>query len=127
MKENIVNWFELPVLNMERAKRFYEDVFEIATSVHDLGGLIMGWFPPPSDSAYGATGSLVSHEEYKPSETDGPLIYFNVPSGDMNNELSRVETAGGKVLKEKTLISEETGYMAVIIDTEGNRIALYHK
>ena len=127
MKENIVSWFEIPVLNMDRAKKFYEDVFEIAISVHDLGGLIMGWFPPPSDKAYGATGSLVLNEEYKPSVTHGPLLYFNAPSGDMKNELSRVDAAGGKVIKDKTLISEETGYMAVIIDTEGNRIALYHR
>ncbi len=65
------------------------------------------------------------HEEYKPSATDGPLIYFNSQSGDISDELTRVVGAGGKILKDKTLISEETGYMAVVLDTEGNRIALY--
>lgn len=127
MKENIVSWFEIPVLDMDRAKKFYEEVFEINITVHDLGALIMGWFPPPAENTYGATGSLVLQEEYKPSATHGPLIYFNSQSGDIGNELSRVVKAGGKIVKEKTLISEETGYMAVIIDTEGNRVALYNR
>lgn len=127
MNENIVPWFEIPVLDMERAKQFYETVFQFTISIHDLGGLIMGWFPQPKENAYGATGSLMLQEEYKPSATHGPLIYFNSTSGDISNELSRVEKAGGKILKEKTLISEETGYMALILDSEGNRIALYNR
>lgn len=125
MNENVVPWFEIPVLDMQRAQQFYETVFEFTITVHDLGALVMGWFPQPKENAYGATGSLVLNQEYKPSATDGPLIYFNSTSGDISNELSRVEAAGGKILKEKTLISEETGYMAVMLDTEGNRIALY--
>ena len=127
MNENVVPWFEIPVLDMDRAKQFYETVFQFTITVHDLGGLIMGWFPQPKENAYGATGSLVLQEEYRPSATDGPLIYFNSTSGDISNELSRVIEAGGKILKGKTLISEETGYMAVILDSEGNRIALYSK
>ena len=125
MKENVVSWFEIPVLDMDRAKAFYEEVFQFTITVHDLGNLIMGWFPQPKEGAYGTTGSLVLNKEYQPSATDGPLIYFNSQSGDISDELSRVVEAGGKILREKTLISEESGYMAVIIDTEGNRIALY--
>lgn len=127
MNENTIGWIEIPVLNMERAKSFYETVFQFVISIHDLDGLVMGWFPPPKENAYGAAGSLVLHEGYIPSETKGPLVYFNTPSGDMENELSRVENAGGTIIKSKTLISKETGYMAVILDTEGNRIALYHR
>lgn len=127
MNENTVGWFEIPVLDMDRAKAFYETVFQFQISIHDLDGLIMGWFPQPKENAYGASGSLVLHEEYIPSNQEGALIYFNTPSGDMTNELSRVESVGGKVLKDKTLISEETGYMALVLDSEGNRIALYHR
>ena len=127
MNENVVPWFEIPVVDMERAKQFYETVFDFTITVHDLGNLLMGWFPQPKENAYGATGSLVLNAEYKPSSTNGPLIYFNSTSGDISNELSRVEAAGGKILKEKTLISEETGCMALILDTEGNRIALYSR
>ena len=63
---------------------------------------------------------------YKPS-TDGVLVYFTAHSGDLANELSRVENAGGKVLQGKKQISEEYGYMALITDSEGNRVALHSR
>lgn len=128
MDVNMISWFEIPVVDMDRAKNFYETVFNVNITIHDLGGVVMGWFPPAEDNnAPGISGSLVKHEEYVPSSTDGVLIYFNSQSGDINDELSRVEAAGGKITRPKTLISEDVGYMAVITDTEGNRIALYNK
>ncbi len=128
MDVNMISWFEIPVTDMDRAKKFYEVVFQINISVHDLGGVVMGWFPPAEDnSAPGISGSLVKHEEYIPSSTDGVLVYFNSQSGDIDHELSRVEQAGGEITRPKTLISDDIGYMAVIKDTEGNRIALYNK
>jgi len=69
---------------------------------------------------------LIQYEDaYKPSETHGPLIYFSCK--DLNDELQRVEDAGGKIVQAKTQISEDIGYMALLIDTEGNRIALHSK
>lgn len=128
MDVNMISWFEIPVTNMDRAKEFYEAVFQVNISVHDLGGVVMGWFPPAeNNSAPGISGSLVKHEEYIPSSTDGVLVYFNSQSGDIDHELSRVEKAGGDIVRPKTLISDDIGYMAVIKDTEGNRIALYNK
>ena len=55
------------------------------------------------------------------------VVYFTAFSGDLANELSRVEEAGGKILQEKKQISEEHGYMALILDTEGNRIAVHSR
>jgi predicted enzyme related to lactoylglutathione lyase len=54
-------------------------------------------------------------------------VYFTAHSGDLKNELSRVEVAGGKVLQKKTPIGDEYGYMALLIDTEGNRTALHSR
>jgi predicted enzyme related to lactoylglutathione lyase len=72
-------------------------------------------------------GSLVDNQEfYKPS-TDGVLVYFTAHSGDLANELAKVETAGGKVLQQKTLITEDVGYMGLFIDSEGNRIAMHSR
>lgn len=119
---NGVGWFEIPVNDMGRAKTFYEKVFEVTISVHDLGGIIMGWFPD-APGKKGASGSLVKHETYTPSTTDGPLIYFTCP--DLNNELSRVEDAGGEIMQPKTEIGGGHGFMGLIKDTEGNRIALH--
>ncbi len=118
----MVGWFEVPVKNMERAKKFYEKVFDITIAVHELGDFIMGWFPMSPDKP-GATGSLVQHKMYTPSETHGPLIYFSCT--DVAEELGRVESAGGTVLQEKKEIGGGHGFMALIKDSEGNRIALH--
>lgn len=124
MAENVVGWFEVPVRNMERAIKFYETVLGLSLSPQDMGGVQMAWFPFAEGS--GAPGSLILDENfYRPSATDGVLIYFTCPSGDLLNELARVEGAGGKVLQGKTLIAEEYGYLAICLDTEGNRIALH--
>jgi predicted enzyme related to lactoylglutathione lyase len=79
----------------------------------------------PTEDQNGAGGALIHHAEfYKPSHTDGPLIYLNA-NPDLQNALDKVEKEGGKILIPKTEISPEYGYMAVIIDTEGNRIAFH--
>jgi len=120
----MVTWFEIPVSDMDRAKIFYETVFNIVISVQDFGGTLMGWFPF-SEGGAGASGSLIKNDAYQASGTHGALIYFG--SEDLGIELDRVELAGGKVLKIKTQISPEVGYMGVFIDSEGNRIALHSK
>lgn len=124
----MISWFEIPVNDMDRAKKFYETVFQVSISINDFGGVLMGWFPPAEENnAPGISGSLVKHRDYIPSATHGTLVYFNSRSGDIDQELSRVEAAGGVIQQPKTLISDDIGYMAVILDTEGNRIALYNK
>lgn len=122
MEHNAVGWFEIPVSDMERAKKFYDSVFDIEIGINEFGGLKMGWFPS-DHSKSGATGSLVQHEMYKPSLTDGVLIYFSCK--DLANELGRVEAVGGEIMQTKTQIGEGHGYMALMRDSEGNRIALH--
>jgi predicted enzyme related to lactoylglutathione lyase len=123
---NVIGWVEIPVENMERAIRFYEAVFEFKISRNQMGPLDMGWFPWV-DNAIGSGGSLVYHPEYYKPSQNGVLVYLTAFSGDTDNELSRVENAGGKILQPKTLISPDHGYMAIILDTEGNRIALHSR
>ncbi len=126
MKNNVVGWFEIPVENMERAITFYEKVLDLKMTRNQMGPLDMAWFPWIEDGL-GTPGSLVFHEEFYKTSTDGVLIYLTAHSGDLENELSRVEGAGGKVLQPKTKISDEYGFMALIIDSEGNRIALHSR
>ena len=126
MGKNVVGWFEIPVTNMDRAINFYESVFNLQLSRNLIGPLEMAWFPE-IENGIGSSGSLVFNKDhYKPS-LEGILIYFTAMSGNLQNELGRVEKAGGKIIKPKTLISDEIGYMAVFADTEGNRIAIHSR
>ena len=126
MKSNIVGWFEIPVADMNRAQQFYEKVFDIKIHIAQFGETVMGWFPMPKDpQARGAGGSLIYNPaHYNPSD-NGTLIYFS--SAEITAELKRVKEAGGTVLQEKTLISDDIGYMALFLDSEGNRLALHSR
>jgi hypothetical protein len=126
LKNNIIGWVEIPVTNLERAIKFYETVFGFKMTRNEMGPLVMAWFPWV-EKAPGAAGSLVFHKEYYKPSADGALVYFSSHTGDLINELSKVEVAGGKIIQPKTLIKEEIGYMALFIDTEGNRIALHSR
>ena len=126
MKNNVVGWFEIPVKKMERAISFYEKVFDLKLDRHKMGPLEMAWFPWLEDKP-GSPGTLVYHPEYYKPSVDGVLIYLTAHSGDLSNELLKVEAVGGKILQPKTEISAEYGYMALILDSEGNRIALHSR
>lgn len=122
--KNAISWFEIPTTDLDRAQKFYETIFATSLIPLDLQNLRMRMFPIENQMS-GIGGALCHNKDfYRPSSTDGPLIYLN-GNPDVQNVLDRVETAGGKILVPKTQISPEYGYMAVIIDTEGNRIALH--
>ncbi|NIP36183.1 MAG: VOC family protein [Thermoplasmata archaeon] len=125
--KNMIGWVDIPVKDMDRAVRFYEQVFDVEMTREPVGSLgEMAMFPSVQEGV-GASGALVVHgERYRPS-TEGVLMYFTPPSGDLANELGRVEAAGGKVLQEKTLLTEGIGYIGMFLDTEGNRLALHSR
>ncbi len=125
-KTNMVGWFEIPVTDMDRAKKFYENVFDVEINVMEFGGEMMGFFPFAEDpEAKGAGGALIKKEGLYTPSVDGVLIYFSCK--ELTKELNRIEAAGGKVLIEKKLISEDVGYMGLFLDSEGNRIALHSR
>jgi predicted enzyme related to lactoylglutathione lyase len=117
---NPVGWFEIPVEDMERACRFYSAVFGFDMKAQEHEGVQMAWFPMAADMT-GSAGSLVRAPGYEPSN-QGVLVYFTAP--DMEQMLSRVEDAGGMVLQGRTGIGEH-GFVAFIMDSEGNRIGLH--
>lgn len=122
--DNAISWFEIPATDINRAQQFYEAIFQIQLNAMDMPNMKMRMFPL-DDPMKGVGGTIVdSGGFHKPSATDGPLIYLN-GNPDVQIVLSRVEAAGGKIMLPKTEISPEYGYMAVFLDTEGNRIALH--
>ena len=121
--KNAISWFEIPTVDLERAQKFYEAIFDIKMVPLDMPQLKMRMFPVESPMNIG--GALCHAPGfYKPSTTDGPLIYLNA-NPDVQNVLDKIEAAGGKIVVPKTEISPEYGHMAVFIDSEGNRMALH--
>ncbi len=121
--KNAISWFEIPTTDIDRAAAFYEAVFDTKLAPMDMPNLKMRMFP--LEDRMGVGGALTFAEGfYTPSSTLGPLIYLN-GNPDVQLFLDRIEFAGGKIVVPKTQISPEYGYMAVFLDTEGNRIALH--
>src|SRR3954464_6165317 len=109
--KNAISWFEIPTADINRAQKFYETIFEITMIPLDMSQLQMRMFPIEDRMAVG--GALCYAEGfYKPSATEGPLIYLNA-NPDVQIILDRIEAAGGKIAVPKTQISPEHGYMAV--------------
>lgn len=121
---NAISWFEIAVIDINRAQKFYEAIFDMQMIPLDLPNIKMRMFPI-TDMQNGVGGALCdSGGFHKPSTTEGPLLYLNA-NPDVQIVLDKVEAAGGKIIVPKTEISPEYGFMAVIIDTEGNRIAFH--
>lgn len=121
-QENSLNWFEIPALDMQRAKKFYETIFQIEMPLMEMMGMQMAGFPSEPGNGK-ASGALVKSDMHKPG-ADGVKIYLN-GNPDLAAALGRVEAAGGKVVMPKTQITEDIGYMAFFLDTEGNAVALH--
>ena len=121
---NAISWFEIPATDLERAQKFYEAIFSINLVPMDLPNIKMRMFPI-DDPMNGIGGAIVdSGGFHKPSATEGTLVYLN-GNPDVQVVLDKVVSAGGSVMVPKTEISPDYGYIAVIIDTEGNRIGLH--
>jgi len=122
--QNAISWFEIPTTEINRAQKFYENIFGITMIPMDMPNIKMRMFPL-DDMMTQVGGALCdSGGFHKASATDGPLIYLNA-NPDVQLVLDKVEAAGGKIMMPKTEISPEYGFMGVFIDTEGNRIGLH--
>lgn len=118
---NAINWFEIPVTDLARAKRFYGSVLQAELREESMSGRKMAIFPYDKDSGVG--GALLEDEVLVPG-AQGVVVYLNAED-DLDGAVSRIEPAGGKILLGKTKISEEIGSIAHFLDTEGNRVALH--
>ena len=119
---NSLNWFEIPVTDMQRAKHFYQVAFGMHMNESEMMGMQMAFFPFDNGSGK-ASGALVKSENHRPGQ-EGAIVYLNA-NPSMDDVLERIESEGGKIVMPKTQISPEIGYMAFFTDTEGNRLALH--
>ena len=119
---NILNWFEIPVKDISRAKNFYEKIFEIEMFEMDMMGMKYAMFPSDPSKKGMVGGGLAQSSMHTPSQT-GSIIYLN-GNPNLQNVLDRIEKAGGKISMPKTSIGEN-GFMAFFADTEGNTVGLH--
>ena len=123
MNTHAINWFEIPVSDFDRAKKFYQQIFDYEMPENTMDGARMGFLLYDFQNG-GRCGAIVHNPKfYTPSE-NGSLIYLNCEP-DLSVVLGRVENAGGTIIKPKSLVAENLGYWALIRDSEGNRVALH--
>ena len=114
-----LNWFEIPSTDFARAKAFYAKVLDV--NIQDDPNRHYAYLP--SNSTQDAFGGAIGYgENFIPSIT-GTTIYLD-GGNDLSVPLSRVEKAGGKVILPKTAIGAN-GFIALFIDTEGNKVGFH--
>lgn len=124
-KNNIITWFEIPATDLDRAKKFYETILDIEMVKRPDGSDEAVFFPFNPDviqaTSGRVTGVLSKSERNMPSE-NGTVVYINA-SPDIQTVLDKVEQAGGQLLSPRIQIP--AGFIALIMDTEGNKVGLH--
>lgn len=117
-KHNRAVWFDIPVVRLERANTFYAAVlgcevdpvsmegFEFSVIEHDEGN-----------------GGCLVHKPGEISADKGVLLYLNV-DGRIRDAVAKVKAHGGKIVEDVHSIGPH-GFRAVVLDSEGNRLALH--
>ncbi len=120
---HVITWFEIPVSDLQRAAAFYGGLLDAELTVEQYGPVAMAVFPADGDAPGTVVhGALVQGDGYAPG-AQGALVYFD-GGEDLAVPLARVEGLGGRVVQPKTPIGDH-GFMAVFLDTEGNKVALH--
>ncbi len=117
---NSLNWFEIPAADFERAKTFYAKVLD--AQIHDDPNRQYAYLPSePQKGGFG--GAIAWGENFVPAMT-GTTVYLD-GGNDLSVPLGRVESAGGTVILPKTAIGDNRGFIALFIDTEGNKVGFH--
>ena len=118
--KSYISMFEIPATDISRAIHFYQALLEIKIEKMDVEGMKMGILPYEGQMV---TGVIIQADGYKPS-ADGVTMYLNAGE-NLQVVLDRVEKNGGKILVPKTAHADESGYFAIFLDSEGNKMALH--
>lgn len=113
-----ISMFEIPATDISRAVNFYQAILDIKIEKMDVEGMKMGILPYENQTV---TGVIIQADGYKPS-ADGITIYLN--GGDnLQVKLDKVEKNGGKIIMQKTAHADGSGFFAIFLDSEGNKMA----
>jgi len=116
---NQIVWCDIPVLDLDRAIKFYSAILGAQVKKEQFPGMTIGILPH-QDGEVG--GCLYTSNDEKPSEK-GIMIYLNA-NGRLDDAIAAVALNGGKVIQPKQPIGPY-GFRAILLDSEGNRVALH--
>jgi len=119
---NQIVWFDMPVKDLDRAIKFYSAVLGAPLNRQQFSGMSFATFPHQDQEVSGCLTPGGEGDEVQPSD-HGVLVYFNC-QGRLDQAISAAQSNGGKVLKPKHQIGPY-GHRAIVLDSEGNRIALH--
>ena len=113
-------WFEIPVTNLARSAKFYEDILQVSLKREAFGPGELAVFPTTN----GKSSGCLMHGASTAAGSGGTVVYLSV-DGQLDQVLARTETAGGKIVLGKTALPDNMGSFARIRDCEGNTIGLH--
>lgn len=117
--KSYISMFEIPATDISRAIRFYQALLDIKIEKMDVEGMQMGILPFEGQMV---TGVIIQADGYKPS-ANGVTMYLNAGE-NLQVALDRVEKNGGQIVVPKTAHADDSGYFAIFLDSEGNKMAL---
>lgn len=121
---NALNWFEIPVSDMDRAQAFYEALLAQPLRRETMGSYDMAVFPYAQESGVG--GALICGGNASAPSTEGSLVYLNlVGETPLATVMERAVEAGARVLLDRMELPDGIGVIAHLQDTEGNRVGLH--
>jgi predicted enzyme related to lactoylglutathione lyase len=115
-----ISIFEIPATDISRAIGFYQAVLNIQIEEMEMPGLEMGLLPYEGQPVIGV---IMKGEGYEPS-AKGVTIYLN-GGDDLQVALDKVEENGGSIVVPKTPHADESGFFALFLDSEGNKMGLH--
>ncbi len=116
---SFISLFEIPATDISRAINFYQSILDVNIEKMEMPGMEMGIFPYKNQTV---TGVIMKGEDFKPS-ANGVTIYLN-GRDNLQTILDKVEVNGGKIIVPKTAHADESGFFALFLDTEGNKLGL---
>lgn len=122
---NVITWFEIPTLDIERAQTFYETILDIKMIRRNDGEDEAAFFPFNPDVIQATSGRItgvLSKSKSNVPSTNGTVVYINA-SPKIQTVLDKVEQAGGKIIVPQTPMP--VGFIALIFDSEGNKVGLH--
>ena len=122
MSQSAIHWFEIPVADIDRAQRFYETLLAKSLRREEMGPQTLAVFP--YDNGQGIGGALLKSATAPKPSIDGNLVYLNA-SPSLDAVLARAGELGAQVLLPKLELPNDIGFIAQIVDSEGNRVGLH--